>query len=87
MSFNQYEIGNNNQSFQSDNNETKTPLLSIEIQLSENETATLSIMDDDVIEEKVEQFCKNHNLPSSVKKMITEQVMQQLESQINECME
>ena len=87
MSFNQYEIGNNNQSFQSDNNETKTPLLSIEIQLSENETATLSIMDDDVIEEKVEQFCKNHNLSSSVKKMITDQVMQQLESQINECME
>ena len=87
MSFNQYEIGNNNQSFQSDNNETKTPLLSIEIQLSENETATFSIMDDDVIEEKVEQVCKNHNLPSSVKKMITDQVMQQLESQINECME
>ena len=44
-------------------------------------------MDDDVIEENVEQFCKNHNLPSSVTKMITDQVMQQLESQINECME
>ena len=50
--------GKESESFGSEGEDQKAPLLSIEIQLSETETATLNIMEDDVIEERVDLFCK-----------------------------
>lgn len=66
-------------------NNQNNPLLSIEIQLTETESATLIINDDDVIDDKIVSFCKEHNLPNEVKELITEQVMEQLENQISHC--
>lgn len=73
------------ESYGTDEEDQKAPLLSIEIQLSETETATLNIMEDDVIEERVDLFCKENNLTEEAKKVITDQVTEQLNAQIDQC--
>ena len=83
MSTNSQEI--EIESYGTDGEDQKAPLLSIEIQLSETETATLNIMEDDVIEERVDLFCKENNLTEEAKKVITDQVTEQLNAQIDQC--
>jgi hypothetical protein len=61
------------------------PLLSIKIQISDNNIADLTILEGEVIEERVKEFCLEHNLPDSAQGIITQQVMNQLDDQINEC--
>ena len=61
------------------------PLLSIKIQISDNNIADLTILEGEVIEERVKEFCLEHNLPDSAQGIITQQVMNQLDAQINEC--
>ena len=78
--------GKESESFGSEGEDQKAPLLSIEIQLSETETATLNIMEDDVIEERVDLFCKENDLSDEAKKVITDQVTEQLNAQIDQCM-
>ena len=65
------------------NEEINYPLLSIDVQLTENEIATLKI--DDIIEEKIKQFCKIYKLPESDEEILNQQVKQQLNNQIEEC--
>ena len=67
------------------NEKSKTPLINIDIQLTDDETANLTIYEDDVIDQKVQEFCKENNLGPSVKELITNQVMEQLQNQINQC--
>ena len=43
------------------NEDNESPLLSIEVQL-EKETVNLIINEDDIIEEKIKNFCKKYNL-------------------------
>ena len=62
-----------------------SPLLSIKIQISDNDIADLTILEEEVIEERVKEFCLEHNLPESAQGIITQQVMNQLDDQINEC--
>jgi RNA-binding protein YhbY len=62
-----------------------SPLLSIKIQISDNDIADLTILEEEVIEERVKEFCVEHNLPESAQGIITQQVMNQLDDQINEC--
>ena len=65
--------------------EDNFPLLSIKIQISDNNIADLTILEGEVIEERVKEFCLEHNLPDSAQGIITQQVMNQLDDQINEC--
>ena len=60
------------------------PLISIDISISDDEKATICIMDDDIIEEKIQKFCIQNNLSDFDKELITKKIMQQLEIQINE---
>ena len=57
-------------------------LISIDIQLSENEMTTLTISPDDVIEDKILQFCKENNLSSQARRVLSKQVIDQLDAQI-----
>ena len=68
-----------------DKEKNDTPLLSIDIQLTNTDSATLTINEDDIIEKKIKLFCKEHDLPSTAEAIINEQVMSQLNSQILEC--
>lgn len=60
-------------------------LLSIDIQLTEDETATLEIKENEDIEDKVNEFCEQYHMSSNLKKILNEQVMEHLEYQINQC--
>lgn len=80
------------QSFSNDNNSDNFDsgddniLLSIDIQLTEDETGTLEIRENEDIEEKVNEFCNKYNMSSNLKKILNAQVMEHLEHQINQCM-
>ena len=54
------------------NEEINYPLLSIYVQLTENEIATLKINEDDIIEEKIKQFCKIYKLPESDEEILNQ---------------
>ena len=61
------------------------PLISIDIQLNENETSKLEIFDENEdIENKVYEFCKKHNLSDNIKYLLEKQVFEELEKKINE---
>lgn len=60
-------------------------LLSINVRFSGGHKKTLSIYENDIIEEKVERFCSQHLLDDKVKEMLTQQVISKLENQIIEC--
>ena len=61
------------------------PLISIDIQISENETSKLEIFDENEdITKKVEEFCKKHNFSDKIKILLEEKVFEQLETQINQ---
>ena len=57
-------------------------LISIDIQLSENEMTTLTISPDDVIEDKILEICKENNLSSQARRVLSKQVIDQLDAQI-----
>ena len=57
-------------------------MISIDIQLSENEMTTLTISPDDVIEDKILEFCKENNLSSQARRVLSKQVIDQLDAQI-----
>ena len=57
-------------------------LINIDIQLSENEMTTLTISPDDVIEDKILEFCKENNLSSQARRVLSKQVIDQLDAQI-----
>ena len=61
------------------------PLFSIDIQLTNTDFATLTINENDDIENKIKLFCEENNLPSTAESIINEQVMNQLNNQILEC--
>lgn len=61
-------------------------LISIDIQLSENEMTTLTISPEDVIEDKILEFCKENNLSSQARRVLSKQVIDQLDAQINQGM-
>lgn len=67
-----------------ENTKNNSPLLNIKIQISDDDIANLIIMEEDVIEEKIKEFCLEHNLPDSAQGIITQQVMNQLEEQFTE---
>ena len=67
---------------QSEDDYENKVLISIDIQLSENEMTTLTISPDDVIEDKILQFCKENNLSSQARRVLSKQVIDQLDAQI-----
>ena len=67
---------------QSEDDYENKVLISIDIQLSENEMTTLTISPDDVIEDKILEFCKENNLSSQARRVLSKQVIDQLDAQI-----
>lgn len=67
---------------QSEDDYENKVLISIDIQLSENEMTTLTISPDDIIEDKILQFCKENNLSSQARRVLSKQVIDQLDAQI-----
>jgi len=61
------------------------PLISINIQITNDDIAKLKIYEGDDIEKNVKKFCREHNLPSTAENIINQQVMNELDNQINEC--
>lgn len=60
-------------------------LLNIDVKLSNDKTATLTIYENDIIEDRVSAFCKMHKLNKEIKAMLNHQAISQLDSQITEC--
>ena len=75
---------NNNPHFSNNSNDEDSPLISLDIQISENESVLLNIMEDDNISQKVAEFCKKHNLSQLVQEKIIQKVNEQIDTQINE---
>lgn len=78
-------FSNEDNSLNNDDSSEDNILLSIDIQLTEDETATLEIKENEDIEDKVNEFCEQYHMSSNLKKILNEQVMEHLEYQINQC--
>ena len=65
------------------NEENKSTLLSIDIQLDENNTKKFELNSSDDLDQKLNSFCEENNLPESAKKYIHNSILEKI-SQI-EC--
>ena len=63
----------------------KRIVLSIDIKLSENNIKTIEINSDDEIEDKINLFCKDNNIPLNAKKYINNVILQELNKNILKC--
>ena len=75
---------NNKPHFFNNSNNDDSPLISLDIQINENESVLLNIMEDDNISQKVADFCKKHDLPQLIQEKIVQKVNEQIDNQINE---
>lgn len=60
-------------------------LLNLELMIDDNQTAIISIKESDDVEEVINTFCGKHNFPDSIKGVIMTQLMEALNSNIDEC--
>lgn len=71
-----------------DNNNTSSDdkvLLSIDIELTEDNTAVLEIRGKDNINYKINDFCKKNNLSEEIKTHLTNLVKQKIQKEIKDC--
>ena len=67
------------------NEENKSTLLSIDIQLDENNTKKFELNSSDDLEQKLNSFCEENNLPESAKKYIHNSILEKLSQNKIEC--
>lgn len=65
--------------------ERENVILNIAVQINDQETGTLTIYEDDKIEDKVKNFCHEFNLDPKEKKRLNQQVINELDAQIALC--
>ena len=66
-------------------NINKPPILSIDIQLKENDIKKIKLNSVDEIEDKITLFCKENKIPSHGKKYIKKILLQELNKKISNC--
>ena len=62
-----------------------SPLLTIDIQLKENNIKKININSVDEIDDKINEFCKDNNISSNGKKYIKNILLQELNKKISKC--
>ena len=67
------------------NEENKSTLLSIDIQLDENNTKKFELNSSDDLDQKLNSFCEENNLPESAKKYIHNSILEKLSQNKIEC--
>lgn len=60
------------------------PLLNIKIKINEKESAQLIIYSEEDINTKISEFCEDHNLSKEQQDIILEEIMNKLDSQIED---
>ena len=67
------------------NEENKSTLLSIDIQLDENNTKKFVLNSSDDLDQKLNSFCEENNLPESAKKYIHNSILEKISQNKIEC--
>ena len=67
------------------NEEEKSTLISIDIQLDENNTKKFELNSSDDLEQKLNLFCKENNLPDSAKNYIHNSILEKIAQDKIEC--
>ena len=67
------------------NEENKSTLLSIDIQLDENNTKKFELNSSDDLDQKLNSFCEENNLPESAKKYIHNSILEKISKNKIEC--
>jgi len=67
------------------NEENKSTLLSIDIQLDENNTKKFELNSSDDLDQKLNSFCEENNLPESAKKYIHNSILEKISQNKIEC--
>ena len=67
------------------NEENKSTLLSIDIQLDENNTKKFVLNSSDDLDQKLNSFCEENNIPESAKKYIHNSILEKLSQNKIEC--
>ena len=67
------------------NEENKSTLLSIDIQLNENNTKKFELKSSDDLDQKLNSFCEENNIPESAKKYIHNSILEKLSQNKIEC--
>ena len=67
------------------NEENKSTLLSIDIQLDENNTKKFELNSSDDLDQKLNSFCEENNIPESAKKYIHNSILEKLSQNKIEC--
>ena len=67
------------------NEENKSTLLSIDIQLDENNTKKFELNSSDDLDQKLNSFCEENNLPESAKIYIHNSILEKLSQNKIEC--
>ena len=67
------------------NEENKSTLLSIDIQLNENNTKKFELNSSDNLDQKLNSFCEENNIPESAKKYIHNSILEKLSQNKIEC--
>jgi hypothetical protein len=62
-----------------------SPLLSVDIKIKENDIKNIRINSVDEIDDKINIFCKENNIPMNAKKYIQNVIIQELNKKINQC--
>lgn len=65
--------------------EDENIIFNLEIQIDDDNTATITIKENDDIEEVVDSFCTEYNLSHNIKQMIIQQVLDSIDTNITEC--
>ena len=65
--------------------ENNRVVLSIDIILSENNIKTIEIHSGDEIENKINLFCKDNNIPLNIKQYINNSILKELNKNIEKC--
>ena len=67
------------------NEENKSTLLSIDIQLDENNIKKFELNSSDDLDQKLNSFCEENNLPESAKKYIHNSILEKISQNKIEC--
>ena len=67
------------------NEENKSTLLSIDIQLDENNTKKFELNSSDDLDQKLNSFCEENNIPEPAKKYIHNSILEKISKNKIEC--
>ncbi len=69
----------------SESEENASPLLSVDIKIKENNIKNIKINSVDEIDDKINLFCQENNIPNNAKKYIQIVIIQELNKKIAQC--